>query len=133
MGTENAETTACYTLALSEEDLRHSDQLYAKLSPSLAANDLDLYVEQADAHNALGDKLGTPTATTEVATYSYCALRQDDPSQVDSCRRKMHAGRSAVLRVAVVPRPGHESVPFSLVFQNFGPSCKFPVAAELNG
>merc|ERR1712166_994928 len=126
------EATACYLVALSERELQHSDMISIKLSPSAAASALSVFVQHGSGSEGLGDKLSDPVVANGVATFSYCASREDNGVNSDSCQREMKKATTTVLRVALVANVA-EDVTFSIQFHSFGPSCKFPVKADMKG
>jgi len=124
--------TACYFVAVTKEQMRHSDRIMVKVSPPSAASNIHVFVESMLSKG--DDRLGSPVVHGDAAEYQYCAAREPNHA-VAPCRRQAlqtDAIQNMLLRVTLVSTLAGR-VSYSLSFETSGPSCKFPVAADHTG
>jgi len=131
VGGEQAATT-CYFVALTKEQLQHSDRVMIKVSPASAALSMGVFVESLQSRG--DDRLTEPKVQGDTATFEYCAAREPNHA-LASCRRKpveKDQMPNLLLRVTLVATiPAR--VGYSVAFETIGPSCKFPVMADHTG
>jgi len=124
--------TACYFVALTKEQMKHSDRLVLNISPPSAAASMNVFVE---SHQSKGDDmLSAPVVTADTAKFQYCAARVVDHAVAPCMRKSMDPDQmeNILLRVTLVADIATR-VSYSLSFETNGPSCNFPVAADHTG
>lgn len=94
-------------MALTKEQLEHSDRILVKVSPLEAAESMSVFVESFLSRG--DDRLGQAAVESDSATYTYCAAREANHA-VAPCKRtllKKDEMKNMLLRVTLAPKHGH--------------------------